>query len=231
MEEREHLAMESELTFVAPEGVYSVTEEHKPTTLNPHFTITTPSLYPTRVSTAVVRFPVISTKPSSGIGTPGLAQLLGGGKNSSRDKDKEKPDTNKLTVENDGKSLSSSDNAGTDDDVNGGGSGQDGAFGTSPQNNSPHMPHQDSAPPNLFSQTTQIGGKKKSVSRPKHNIRTTTSTFVTRLQTMEGLSKLLQAKTGDVTFMFYNQGKNFFWTEVGSKPKVRIPPMVYHCPC
>ena len=63
-------------------------------------------------------------------------------------------------------------------------------------------------------------GKKKSVSRPKHNIRTTTSTFVTRLQTAEGLTKILQAKHGDVTFMFYNSAKNFFWTEVGSKTKV-----------
>ena len=215
--------MESELTFVAPEGVYSVTEEHKPTTLNPHIVITTPSLYPTRVSTALVRFPA-SSKQTGGIGSPGLAHLLGGGKSIGRDKDKEKGDAGKPLVGDDGKSLSSSDNAGTDDDLNGSGSGQDVGIAASPQNNSPlhAQPLQASEQPNLFSQPAQISGKKKSVSRPKHNIRTTTSTFVTRLQAMEGLTKVLQGKTGEVTFMFYNQGKNFFWTELGTKPKVRM---------
>jgi hypothetical protein len=212
--------MESELTFVAPEGVYSVTEEHRPTTLNPHIVITTPSLYPTRISTAVVRFPATSTKQTGGIGTPGLAQLLGGGKSGGRDKDKDKTDAGKVTIGEDGKSSSSSDHVGTDDDANGVG---DGAISPSPQNGSPHtaQPSQSSEHPNLFSQPVKLPGKKKSVSRPKHSIRTTTSTFVTRVQTMESLTKLLQAKTGDVTFMFYNQGKNFFWTELGTKPKAR----------
>ena len=62
--------------------------------------------------------------------------------------------------------------------------------------------------------------KRKTVSRPKHSIRTTSSSFVTRLQTAEGLTRTLANKQGDVTFMFYNALKSFFWTEVGVKAKV-----------
>ena len=62
--------------------------------------------------------------------------------------------------------------------------------------------------------------KRKTVSRPKHSIRTTSSSFVTRLQTAEGLTRTLANKQGDVTFMFYNALKSFFWTEVGIKAKV-----------
>jgi hypothetical protein len=70
--------------------------------------------------------------------------------------------------------------------------------------------------------------KRKIVSRPKHSIRTTSSSFVTRLQTAEGLTRTLANKQGDVTFMFYNALKSFFWTEVGVKAKV-CPP-VLQCP-
>jgi len=64
--------------------------------------------------------------------------------------------------------------------------------------------------------------KKKSISRPKQNMRTTTSTFVTRLQSIDGLSRYLQSKQTDVTFLFYNCAKNFFWAELGSKTKEPI---------
>ena len=67
------------------------------------------------------------------------------------------------------------------------------------------------------------GAKRKTVSRPKHSIRTTSSSFVTRLQTAEGLTRTLANKQGDVTFMFYNALKSFFWTEVGVKAKVCPP--------
>ena len=66
--------------------------------------------------------------------------------------------------------------------------------------------------------------KRKTVSRPKHSIRTTSSSFVTRLQTAEGLTRTLANKQGDVTFMFYNALKSFFWTEVGVKAKVCVCP-------
>ena len=40
------------------------------------------------------------------------------------------------------------------------------------------------------------------------------------MQSVEGLSKILTSKQGDVTFMFYNSGKTFLWYEVGTKAKV-----------
>lgn len=62
--------MENDSTFVAPEGVYSVTEEHKAL---PITSTGTQPIYPTKLSTVIVRF------PSSNKGTaPGLTQLLGG---------------------------------------------------------------------------------------------------------------------------------------------------------
>jgi hypothetical protein len=174
---------ENESTFVAPEGVYSVTEEYKPAPLHVHPVNTTPPAHPTRLSTVTVRF------PGAKHGTPGLAQLLGGNKESKRDKGQ------------DGNSLSSSD---------------------SPEEGlpSPETTGQDNNPeiPSLFSPSSAVR-KKKSVSRPKHNIRTTSSTFISRLQSAEGLAKTLQSKQGETTFLFYNSSKSFIWTEVGSKTK------------
>src|SRR6266404_1388169 len=66
------LIIENELTFVAPEGVYSVTENHKPIPITHN--VPAP-LFPTRLSTITVRFP--ATKQPA---MPGLGQLLGGGK-------------------------------------------------------------------------------------------------------------------------------------------------------
>ena len=206
---RRHWSMESELTFVAPEGVYTNTEEHKPTPLNPHIIVSTPSTYPTRLSTIVVHYPL--TKHAV---TPGLAHLLGGGKdNKSKEKEKEREKEKEKEREkekDDGQSLSSSEKLGTDDDTSG-----------SPDNlASPALQPSSSQSPTFFSSQAMNMGKKKSVSRPKRNIRTTTSTFVTRLQSAEGLTKFLQNKQGEVTYMFYNSSKNFFWTELGTKPKV-----------
>ena len=75
-------SMESELTFIAPEGVYSNIEEHKPIQPNAHLVTSQPSAYPTRVSHVVVRYPL--TKPAV---APGLAQLLGGNNSRHREKD------------------------------------------------------------------------------------------------------------------------------------------------
>ena len=115
----------------------------------------------------------------------------------------------------DGQSLSSSDHQASE---------EDGTSGSPEKSDSPALLPTASQSPLLdhtkgFLSPT-IGMKKKSVSRPKRNIRTTTSTFVTRLHSAEGLTRALQNKQGDVTFMFYNQAKNFFWTELGTKTKV-----------
>ncbi|KAK7038069.1 catabolite repression protein creC [Favolaschia claudopus] len=171
--------MENESTFVAPEGVYTVTEEHKPSVL-PHVVSAAPLIYPTRVSTVIVRFP--ANKSGGG---PGFAQLLGGNKESRKEKYKEKE-------KEDAGSMSSSDTP--EDDL------------------APTQEHTLFAAP-------ATAGKKKHISRPKHNIRTTSSTFITRMQNAEGFPRSLQSKQGDVTFLFYNASKSFIWIEAGSKAK------------
>ena len=193
--------MESELTFVAPEGVYSLTEDHKSIPIA--HTVPHP-LYPTRLSTITVRFP--ATKQPA---IQGLGQLLGGGK----DFWKEKGLVPTPAAKDDGGSVSSGD---TPEDVTSpdvGGS-QDATTPTSIV-----MPDQNHG---LFG--PPAGGKRRALSRPKHNMRTTSSTFISRLQSVEGLAKVLQAKQGEVTYLFYNSAKNFYWVEAGVQAKVRLAP-------
>jgi hypothetical protein len=181
--------METEMTFVGPEGVYSMTEEHKPSghTINANV-----NMFPTRLSTATIRFP--PTKSSQGLGS-----LLGVGKENKKDK-QPKADT-------DAQSVSSSDTDNSPD--------------PSPGPPDSLATNVLGEPPSLFSQPPS-GARKKGAARPKHNMRTTSSTFITRLHTAEGMSRALQSKTGDVTFLFYNSAKSFFWTEAGSKVKVCV---------
>jgi catabolite repression protein CreC len=192
--------MENESTFVAPEGVYSLTDEHKPLPA----TLGGQSIYPTKVSSVVVRF--TATKQG---GPPGLAQLLGG------NKDQKKANLTTPKEREDGVSLSSSDTP--DESEQPPSSTQD---HPPPSPSIPHEPH------TLFSHSTS---KKKNAARPKHNIRTTSSSFITRIQTAEGLSKTLQSKQGDATFLFYNQAKSYVWVEAGSKVKAGPYP-VRLCP-
>lgn len=191
--------MENESTFVAPEGVYSVTDEHKPNNQqNLAVHIGTP-LYASKVSSIVLRFP----PPKQG-GAPGFAQLLGGGKSEPK---KEKPE--KVAKErDDGVSLSSSDTPEETDPPP-----------PSAQEHNTANPSTTQEHHTLFSHPPAVG-KKKNIARPKHNIRTTSSTFITRMQTAEGMTKNLQTKQGDVTFLFYNMAKSFVWIEAGSKVKV-----------
>jgi hypothetical protein len=191
--------MENESTFVAPEGVYSVTEELKP---SPPHTPSASHIFPTRLSYVVITFP--APKQTG----PGFAQLLGGNKENKKEKDRDKDkDKDKAQKTEDGVSQSSSE---TPDE----GSADQPALALDTIPNNPSIPH-------LFSQSL-APGKKKSASRPKHNIRTTSSTFITRLQCAEGLTKILQSKHGEMTFLFYNLAKTFFWVETGSKSKVRV---------
>ncbi|RDB21003.1 putative catabolite repression protein creC [Hypsizygus marmoreus] len=184
--------MENESTFVAPEGVYTVTDEHKPP---PNLaTIGGPVIYPTKVCSIVVRFP--ASKQS---GAPGFVQLLGGNKETKKEKTSTKE-------REDGVSLSSSDTPDEGDQP----STQEILPG------SPSLPSQE--PHTLFSHFP-AAGKKKQFTRPKHNIRTTSSTFITRIQTAEGLTRTLQSKQGDTTFLFYNLAKSYVWIEAGSKAK------------
>ena len=77
--------MESESTFVAPEGVYSVTEEHKSAPVPQHTIAAAPILYPSKVSTVTVRYPA-----SKGNNSAGLAHLLGGNREKEKEVKKEK---------------------------------------------------------------------------------------------------------------------------------------------
>ena len=220
--------MENDSTFVAPEGVYSVIEEHRPSTTNPHVTNTNvpPASYPTKLSTILIRYPA-HNKAS---GSQAFAQLLGGGKEKDAKKDKGKTDDAGKDKDNhlkppprereDGASLSSSDT-------------QDDAGNVSPDLSagSPPVPDGQNTPAHehlntifsTHSPTSVTSGKKKASTRPKHSIRTTSSTFVSRVQTAEGLAKHLQSRQGEVTYAFYNHTKSFIWTEVGSKVKVCLP--------
>ncbi|KAG1743390.1 WD40 repeat-like protein [Suillus lakei] len=204
--------MESDSAFVAPEGVYSVTEEHKPLQVPTHSSTAAHPIYQTRLSSITVRFP--PKHPAS----PGLAQFLGANltkdlkKDKDKDKDKEREKEKEAVAKErqlpEERSMSSSD---TPED----------SF-TSPDAATPDLSVPTPAEPQhkLFSHPSISASKKKSnISRPKHNMRTTSSTFITRLQSIEGLNKTLAAKQGDVTFLFYNTGKAFLWVEVGTKAK------------
>ena len=187
--------MENDSTFVAPEGVYTVTDEHKQTQAQSYAMNIGTAVYPSRISSAIVRFPA----PKQG-SAPGFAQLLGGGKSEAK---KDRAVNSK--EREDGVSLSSSDTPDESD----------------PQPPSSQEPGAGSStyePHTLFSHPASA--KKKTIARPKHNIRTTSSTFITRIHTVESLSKTLQSKQGDVTFLFYNLAKSFAWIETGSKSKV-----------
>ena len=194
--------MENESTFVAPEGVYSITEEHKPAPLAQHTISAAPILYPTKVSTVSVRFP--TTKSTNA--PAGFSQLLSGG----REKEGKKEKVLARDRE-DGLSVSSSDDP---DD------GSPDASSTPAPDNSTSSPHDQPSTP--FAQLPGGLGRRKVAPRPKHNMRTTSSTFITRLQNADNLGKVLQSKQGETTFMFYNSAKTFVWTEAGTKIKVCV---------
>ena len=189
--------MENDASFVAPEGVYTVIDDHKPP-LN--LTIFGgPAQYPTKVSTVLVRFP-----PHKQGGTPGFAQLLGGG---NKDSKREKPAASASKEREDGVSVSSSETPPDELDQS-----------TSTQEHPPTTPSVVQEPRSLFSNPS--AGKRKHDSHPKNNMRTTSSTFITRVQTSEGLTKTLQSKQGDATFLFFNVSKTCIWMEAGFKGKV-----------
>ena len=175
-----------------------MTEEQKPPP--PHANLpSTQQIYPTRLSSVIVNFP--QPKPTSA----GFTALLGG---TIKPKDPDKRD----------KKGGGSGNNGYEDSLSSSDQGDEISDPTEADAATPVQP----APTSLFSPGPDATGKKKSTRRPKHNIRTTSSSFVTRLQSTENLNRHLSSRTGEVTFMFYNAAKTFFWTELGSKSKVRV---------
>lgn len=209
--------MDDPLTFVSSEGVYTQIEEHKPPTLHSYFstqnaTSPTAAQMATKMSIVTVTFPA-ARQPSS----PAFTSLLGGSKADKHNAKKlaaseAKHQPTLPAVQDKDESESSGEHRNPNaDDLN----------DNPPRNPSPTPEHPH---PVLFSPTLGAGmpSKKKST-RSKQNLKTTTSSFVTRYQAMEGFNKHLATKTGDVNFMFYHSGKSFHMTEVetGNKLKVR----------
>jgi len=192
--------METAATIVAPEGIYSLTEELKPLQAV-SLIASTPILFPTRVSTVTIKYPSKTT-------AQGLSGLLSG----SRNPQPQPAAAPAAPAAKETDSAGSSDNINQDDAA--GSNGSSGAVNASSTNNNNNNLHQHS----LFAQPTQ-NGKRKAQSRPKHNMKTTSSAFVTRHQSTEGLNRILQAKQGDVTFTIYNSAKSLFWSEVGARAK------------
>jgi catabolite repression protein CreC len=211
----------NDATFVAPEGVYSLRDELKsPLIAAGATTAAAWTQYPTRVSTITIRYP-LSTKPAGFQ----VGALLGMGSRDKRDdREREK--------ELDKNSFSGSEKDRTDED-------------NTPDTSSTTEPNGQPTPamPPLFTTAPAPHGKKAAASKPRHNIRTTSSSFVTRMVSLEGINKYLQVrillldrisrltcpiqtKQGDVTYLFYNHGRSFFWTEPSTKHKVRdlVPP-------
>jgi catabolite repression protein CreC len=197
-------------SFVAPEGSYTFLEEHKASTLiAPPLNAAT---YPTRISTITIRFQAKTT---------GLTALLGSvNLKDTRAKEKEKErEKEAITKDKDREgrdSYSSSDNA-NEEAANQESVTQDTAVNsTTTEGNGTQF-----APPTLFTPATPRGRRKTPSVRKMQSIRTTSSSFVTRLQTVEGLNKLMANQSGDATFLFFNASKTLFWTQVGQKMKVR----------
>ncbi|KAG8940074.1 hypothetical protein FRC00_013257, partial [Tulasnella sp. 408] len=198
--------MDDSNTFVSPEGVYTHAEEHRPPLPTPIYTSVsnapTSASIATRITAVVVNFPAL--KPSS---SQPFSALLGGGKGDKKDKDKKAGHHLTLpAVPDQEESVSSGDAEDGNTNAAGAGAATD-VTPTAPE----HPPHHPLlfSPPNA---TAGLQAKKKSV-RAKQNLKTTTSSFVSRYHCIEGLHKHFGAKTGETTFIFYNAGKTFHVTE------------------
>ncbi|KAF9019379.1 hypothetical protein BDZ89DRAFT_1116762 [Hymenopellis radicata] len=75
---------------------------------------------------------------------------------------------------------------------------------TADDEGSPALDVSPSIEPHSLFAHAPAGPAKKRVVRPKQNIRTTSSTFITRIQTAEGSAKALNAKQGDTTFLAFS---------------------------
>ncbi|KIM23979.1 hypothetical protein M408DRAFT_27426 [Serendipita vermifera MAFF 305830] len=209
-------------SFVAPEGAYNFLEEHKPQ----HLTVSgmNASSYPTRISSITIKFQAKAN--STG---PGLTALLGGVKDSrakdkekEREKEREKEAVAAAVTKDGGESYSSSENGAEERDITGDFPAEGAANpSVSPESNLNRNGSQYPPPATLFSSPTSsnTGRKRSHSTRKMQNIRTTSSSFVTRMQTMEGLTKQLAQQVGDATFLFYNASKSFIWTQ---EPLARV---------
>lgn len=195
--------MDDSNAFVSPEGSYVLAEEHKPTIPVSVFATNTPnpSLVAAKSSHIVVHFAHLNKQSQS------FSSLLSvGGK---QDKKEKKQHQQHLPPVQDQDESHSSNGGDPQDDIP-----------DLPPNPSPTEPPQHQQ---LFSPPPTVP-KRKPTTRSKQNLKTTTSSFVTRYHAIEGLNKYLAAKSGDTSFMFYNSGKTFYMieTDTGLKTKVAV---------
>ena len=84
------------------------------------------------------------------------------------------------------------------------------------------IPQQQTNKRSMFGKTTTTA--PNTLPRPKNNLRSSNSTFVTRLQAVDNLPKVLaeRGKNGGemVRWGFWNLGRTFGWGEEGGKMKV-----------
>ena len=84
------------------------------------------------------------------------------------------------------------------------------------------IPQQQTNKRNMFGKTVQVTAPN-TLPRPKNNLRSSNSTFVTRLQALDNLPKIMaeRGRTGGewARWGFWNLGRTFGWGEEGGKIK------------
>ncbi|KZT55092.1 WD40 repeat-like protein [Calocera cornea HHB12733] len=195
-----HAHAPEETSLTAPEGIYHLTDDVKPPVLHSQI-VNSPNLYPSRLTTITVSFPARQA-------TQGLAALL------RRDRTDKQPEVEQQQQQQQQQHhpLPAGERE-ADESV----SDEEHESDSDPAASSDAPP----PTPGLFAPPAPapLNGKKKPAARTTHNIRSTSSSFVTRIHTTEGLTKHLASKSGDVTFAFYNGAKSFFWYELGAGMK------------
>ncbi|CED85508.1 WD40 protein DMR-N9 [Phaffia rhodozyma] len=228
-------------TFTAPEGAYTLTPTHFPATFFPTlFTSNGPPAIPAKVCTVSVWYP---PKKEGGLG--GLLGIGGGG---TKEASGDSPTFTSAGEDASGGPGGSSTSGGEKDSFYGSSvstgvsykatstgntiSSAGGFLGRSITGMTSN--HSSSHPSgSLYPNGLSGSGGKEGIAhhglaaysahpRPRSNVRSTSSSFVTRVQTLEGITKLLaeRAKGGEeVRWMFWNLGRVWGWVEVGCKAK------------
>ncbi|CAG8589395.1 3997_t:CDS:2 [Funneliformis caledonium] len=102
---------------------------------------------------------------------------------------------------------------------------------TSPTQTSPMKPSNGSVPTSIegkkeddvFSFFNPVMKRKKT----KNNIAKTTSSFVAKIVQNENLTKILANRQNEDTYLFFNSGRTFCWTDLTNKPKELLSKVIF----
>ncbi|CAG8562296.1 11217_t:CDS:2 [Funneliformis mosseae] len=102
---------------------------------------------------------------------------------------------------------------------------------TSPTQISPMKPSNGSVPTSIegkkeddvFSFFNPVMKRKKT----KNNIAKTTSSFVAKIVQNEDLTKILANRQNEDTYLFFNSGRTFCWTDLTNKPKELLSKVIF----